>query len=1164
VATVTRLRVFISSPGDVAQERAVARRVLGRIQGACAGRLEIEPVLWEQQPLLASDSFQAQLIRPSDCDVVVGVVWSRFGTPLSVALLRPDGRPWRSGTEFEIEDALEAARAGGRPKVLLYRRTAEPRGWYASPEAALDAAAQRRSLDEFLDGLLRDRDGRFVGAFHSYATVAEFEELLELHLLRLLPELAPGGAPEGPQPATAWSFGSPFRGLQSFELEHASIFFGRTTATAEAIERLQEQAGRGAAFLMLLGMSGGGKSSMAKAGVLPMLMQPDVIGVADEWRHAVFTPGEGRGDLVLALANALCSREALPTLGPPESLAQGLREAPASAATRVAAALDAAHARTHMALVVDQLEEMFSDPSVTERERVTFVGLLAALARGGRTWIVATLRSDYYPRCVELPELVALKEGAGQFDLLRPKPAEIAQMIRLPAQAAGLRFEQHRATGERLDERLRDLTAERPGALPLLEFTLEELYRRRSPEGLLTFAAYDEIGGLEGALAHRAEAVYEAQPPVVRAALPRTFERLVEIGGDDAALRRRAPLDAFADPESRAMVQALVDARLLVTELGDSGRAFVSVAHEALFHHWPRLMEWLESNRELLRIRTRVRASAERWDEEQRRAEFLLAQGKPLAEALAVREAGVPFDPLERDFVAASEASMRRNRNLRRGAVAALALLAAAAVVAAGVALRQADIARREATTASRTSEFLASLFAVVDPGESRGSQVTARELLDRGASKIRTELRGEPLVRAELLNTMGMAYSGLGLYEPALALTAEALAERTQRLGRYHESTLRSQIAHARVLYQSAEYAQSAAAFRDAIEMGARIHPGGSLDTVRASLGLADVLTFDGDPAEAEQIYRAGLRSLQTLPGDTGRDRVFALSGLATALYFQSRLDEAARGFEQALELGTVVLGHDHPKVAETVNNLGSLAYQSGDFRAANAQWQRALPMYRAIFGAEHQEVANVLNNLGRVALVEGRLEEAERDLGAALEMDRRFKGAMHDDLILPLNSLGLARMGLGRYAEATADFDEALAIARSRRHWMLGVVLTGAADLRLRTGDAAAALVATDEALAALEQAFPPDTRADEGWRFRLLDSVRGSALDHLGRHAEAAPLLIAAVPALSERFGESSLFVVDAMSRVVQHFEMTGDVREAARWRQRLEQARVEGGN
>jgi len=287
-------------------------------------------------------------------------------------------------------------------------------------------------------------------------------------------------------------------------------------------------------------------------------------------------------------------------------------------------------------------------------------------------------------------------------------------------------------------------------------------------------------------------------------------------------------------------------------------------------------------------------------------------------------------------------------------------------------------------------------------------------------------------------------------------------------------------------------------------------------------------------------------------------------LSGLATALYFQSRLDEAARGFEQALELGTVVLGHDHPKVAETVNNLGSLAYQSGDFRAANAQWQRALPMYRAIFGAEHQEVANVLNNLGRVALVEGRLEEAERDLGAALEMDRRFKGAMHDDLILPLNSLGLARMGLGRYAEATADFDEALAIARSRRHWMLGVVLTGAADLRLRTGDAAAALVATDEALAALEQAFPPDTRADEGWRFRLLDSVRGSALDHLGRHAEAAPLLIAAVPALSERFGESSLFVVDAMSRVVQHFEMTGDVREAARWRQRLEQARVEGGN
>ena len=255
-------------------------------------------------------------------------------------------------------------------------------------------------------------------------------------------------------------------------------------------------------------------------------------------------------------------------------------------------------------------------------------------------------------------------------------------------------------------------------------------------------------------------------------------------------------------------------------------------------------------------------------------------------------------------------------------------------------------------------------------------------------------------------------------------------------------------------------------------------------------------------------------------------------------------------------------MLGDDHPKVAETVNNLGSIAYQSGDFRGAAAQWQRALPMYRAIFGAEHQEVANVLNNLGRVALVERRLEDAERDLGAALEMDRRFKGAMHDDLILPLNSLGLARMGLGRYAEAAPAFEEALAIARSRGHWMLGVVLTGAADLRLREGDAATALAVADEALAALERAFPPDTRADEGWRFRLLDSVRGAALDHLGRHAEAGPMLTAAVPPLAERFGESSLFAVDATSRVVQHFEMTGDEREAARWRQRLQQALRKG--
>ena len=339
--------------------------------------------------------------------------------------------------------------------------------------AGCDCAA--RFARSFLSALLRNRtDGSFAAAFHPFRTAAEFEEFLEIHLHKLVRELAPETV-DDPLPAPAsWSFGSPFRGLRSFELEHASLFFGRTAATAAAVEKLQEQARRGTAFLLLLGMSGGGKSSLAQAGILHMIMQPGVVEAARDWVWTVLRPGDGRGDLQLALADALCAATALPALGEVADVAAKLRSDPSAGAASLIAALEARGGDgTYLALIVDQLEEIFSDPSVTPAERDSFIRALDALVRCGRVWVIATLRSDFYPRCIELPALVAMKEG-GQFDVAPPGVAEISQMIRMPAAAAGLRFEHQAQTDERLDERLRDSMADRPSALPLLQFTLEE------------------------------------------------------------------------------------------------------------------------------------------------------------------------------------------------------------------------------------------------------------------------------------------------------------------------------------------------------------------------------------------------------------------------------------------------------------------------------------------------------------------------------------------------------------------------------------------------------------------------------------------------------------------------------------------------------------------
>src|SRR6266849_3738322 len=118
-----RLRIFISSPGDVAEERVLANNLVRRLADEYADRLCIEPVFWEHEPLLATGTFQTQIPPPRDCEVVVCVLWSRLGTRLPADITRPDGTRYASGTEYEFEDAIEAFRANGQPEMLVYRKT---------------------------------------------------------------------------------------------------------------------------------------------------------------------------------------------------------------------------------------------------------------------------------------------------------------------------------------------------------------------------------------------------------------------------------------------------------------------------------------------------------------------------------------------------------------------------------------------------------------------------------------------------------------------------------------------------------------------------------------------------------------------------------------------------------------------------------------------------------------------------------------------------------------------------------------------------------------------------------------------------------------------------------------------------------------------------------
>jgi tetratricopeptide (TPR) repeat protein len=1156
------LRIFVSSPGDVAEERLIARRVIGRLEAQYGDALHLEPLFWEHEPLLATASFQEQMPRTSEADVAIVILWSRIGTALPAHIRRPDGSAYSSGTEFEFEDAVEGFRRRGKPELLVYRKTAPPM-WPADDGLAAQRVAQKAALDRFIHKWFIDREsGVFTAAFHGFESPADFEEVLEAHLTRIIERTL--GSLEIARPATrAWHQGSPYRGLETFGPEHAPIFFGRTAAIASVLMKLRRQGERGAAFVLVTGMSGGGKSSLARAGVLPLMLHPGVLGRALEWRQAAFRPSDGHGNLASALIAALAQDGAvagLPSPGGPgyEALQDLLQRAPAAFAGRVAECLqDGAPGESarHLALVVDQLEEIFSNERIDARQRGSFAAALDALACSGCVWIVATMRSDFYPRLAELPPLLALKEGEGLFDLLPPNSREIGQIIRLPAAAAGLRFESRSHTAERLDETIRDAAAGNAAALPLLEFLLEELYKRRSPDGLLTFRAYEDLGGVAGALAQRAEEVLEAVAPEARGTLPVVLRELVSLGVEDdtTPLRRVAPLAAFAGGPARELVQALLEARLFVSSLDDHGRPVISVAHEALLEHWPRVQEWSEQNRELLRAHARLSAATRAWEREGRSRDFLLPRGKPLSDALALVEEGVRLAEPEVALVAASDRRARRFAQLRFAAIAGLVVLAGSATVAAYVASRESGRARDQADTSQATVDFLMSLFSTADPSQSRGEEVTVREVLDRGVQQIQGSFADRPAVRANLMRAMGQAYNGLGLYPQAKPILEQAVLDAERGGG--GEALVQAKISLGFNHYMDGDWEAASAAYRESLQEAETLG-GGKSELVAAALrGLADSIFELSEASEAKRLYRRALAIELDLHGERHADTARTLHDLGILHYYQANYPEAEQLYRRSLAIYRLLYGENHPAVAQGYNDLAVLLYDTGRFPAAIDNYEAALPIYRKVYGERHPEYASGLNNLGRVLLVTGRLDAAEPLLRETLAIDRQRLAAGHEDLILPLNSLAMVELARGNLTAAGSLLEEALTISRGHEHWMLGQVLTNAGDLYVRLGRLADAQAALDEARKRLVADYGDALEGDAAWRRAVLDTADGALALARKDIVEADRKLVPAWAALRARFGARSYYGDRCLGELVRLAEAKGDTRALRRYRELL---------
>lgn len=182
----TKMKVFISSPGDVIPERRIAKQVMNQLNEEFAGEVLLLPILWEEEPLLASETFQAQIHPPSETDIYLGILWSRIGSQLPETITRADGSRYDSGTAFEFEDALAGFQATGKPDMLVYRKTGAPEMSLADHEAVLERLDQMNSLQSYIDRHFRGEDGSYIAAFHTFDDAEQFETMLYTHLRKLV------------------------------------------------------------------------------------------------------------------------------------------------------------------------------------------------------------------------------------------------------------------------------------------------------------------------------------------------------------------------------------------------------------------------------------------------------------------------------------------------------------------------------------------------------------------------------------------------------------------------------------------------------------------------------------------------------------------------------------------------------------------------------------------------------------------------------------------------------------------------------------------------------------------------------------------------------------------------------------------------------------------
>lgn len=869
---------------------------------------------------------------------------------------------------------------------------------------------------------------------------------------------------------------NPFRGLEHFDYADHAIFFGRDAEVCEVVELLLRREQSGAPGLLVEGASGSGKSSFLRAGVLPALVLQDVLkqrSVSVNIGRTIWRPGlvaAGAADDEASFAQSIAD-----VWGGFAEFGGTWREARcASFAELAARRRELWPASLRFVWLIDQFEELLMG-SVPAPMIDAFGRFLLRLQVDG-VWTLASIRADAMPL---LKQHAALREvfGAneGQYYLAALSGTALDAVITRPARAANLTFEIG-ADGKPLDQCLREDAYREKDSLPMLQFTLNELYQRRSGN-TLTHATYRELGGLSGSIATTAERILSSEGEDSQSAADGIFRSLVSVDDSGRATRRYAPLTDLAGAAvQRRLIDRLVAARLCVTDQRE-GQAVVAFAHDTLLLTLPALTDWLQREAGLLQTRDLALRDARSWQEHGESDDWLAAADK-LTLFQSLLAARIVLPDSARAFIDRSARRLRRARRIRRTVGAAMAVLIAGVVIGAVALAVQARKAEQATDMAARRGEFLVDLLKSADPNGGK-RDITVAEVLDVSAKSLDANLGREPLVEASMLGVIASTNTALGRYDQAFAASDRQLAL-LRANGAPTLELARALIIRGEALRAHGRYADAAPPLREAIAMlGSRSDA--AQDTAEALNELGMALTNTGHEVEAEQVLRRSIALHQH--GDTALQAQAAtpMQNLAVLLGNEQRYTEAEQVVTQALALQRRNSSPDDPNILVTMGTY-----------------------------------AIILTDLNRS-------REAEPILREIIARSAHINGPTHTSTLVAQVQLGETLTDLHRYAEATPLLrTTAEGLERNEgenNRYTLGAWIDFA--IAACEGNEATAGLAAAQRVVDIRKSLY--TEAD--WRVAASQTDVGLCLVHLKRYAEAEPILVAARGSLEAARGSKA---------------------------------------